>query len=99
MIFRGHGSSVRKCKPPCSPDENGFYPTNRALGLCLYNLGTMPPAALDDCLATHRYVRVDGPILLSNPFYELPENAMRRVAQPQDVPRKVRQIRAERSSE
>jgi len=77
---------------------NRFYETNRALGLCLYNLGSMPPAALDDCLATHRYVRVEGPILLSNPFYELPEEAMRRTAQPQDLPGKVRQIRSGRSS-
>ena len=71
---------------------NRFYESNRALGLCLYNLGTMPPSAIDDCLATHQYVRVDGPLLLSNPFYELPEKAMSRIAQPQDVQRKIRKL-------
>ncbi|HVO62209.1 MAG TPA: MEDS domain-containing protein [Terriglobales bacterium] len=75
---------------------NRFYESNCALGLCLYNLETMPPAAIDDCLATHRFVRVEGPILLSNPFYELPEKAMSRVARPKGVHRKIRKIRSTR---
>jgi hypothetical protein len=62
----------------------------------LYNLETMPPTAIDDCLATHPFVRVEGPILLSNPFYELPENAMSRVARANGVDRKLRKIRSAR---
>jgi MEDS: MEthanogen/methylotroph, DcmR Sensory domain len=73
---------------------NRFYQSNRALGLCLYNLGTMPPAALDDCLATHPFVRVEGQILLSNPFYELPETAISRIPRPAEVHRKIREIRS-----
>ena len=76
---------------------NLFYEKNHALGLCLYNLGSMPPEALDDCLATHPYVRVEGPILLSNPFYELPEKAMRRIADPRHAMKKVQQIRSTRT--
>lgn len=76
---------------------NRFYESNHALGLCLYNLGTTPPAALDHCLATHRHVRVEGPLLLSNPFFELPEMAASRKARPADVIRKVREIHSARS--
>jgi hypothetical protein len=64
---------------------NRFYETNNALGLCLYNLKTMPSALIDHCLATHKYIRIKGPILLSNPFYELPEEAFSRVARPETV--------------
>ena len=64
---------------------NDFFKTQRALGLCLYNRRTLPPAVLDHCLATHEYVRIDGPMLLSNPFYELPEQALRRTAHPDGV--------------
>jgi hypothetical protein len=67
---------------------NHFYRSNRALGLCLYRR-TMPAALLDHCLATHPVVRVEGPILLTNPFYELPETAMSRNARPEDVSRKI----------
>lgn len=76
---------------------NRFYESNHALGLCLYNLGTMPPAAIDDCLATHPFVRVEGPILLENPFYELPEKAMSRVARTQDVTQKIDSFRSSAS--
>ncbi len=76
---------------------NRFYEANHALGLCLYNLRTMPLEVLDDCLATHAAVRLEGPILLSNPFYELPETAMCRIARPLDVDRKIREIYSDRS--
>jgi hypothetical protein len=54
---------------------NEFYPSSRALGLCLYNRNKLPAATLDHGLATHPHVRVDGNILLDNPFYERPEEA------------------------
>lgn len=57
---------------------NEFYPSSCALGLCLYNRNRLPPATLDHGLATHRHVRVDGNILLDNPFYEPVETARSR---------------------
>ncbi len=71
---------------------NRFYESSHALGLCLYNLKTMPPESIDHCLATHKFVRIEGPILLSNPFYELPEQAFSRAACPDEVPRKLQKI-------
>jgi hypothetical protein len=76
---------------------NRFYESHHALGLCLYNIGTTPPTALDHCLATHPVVRVDGPLLLSNPFYEVPEVAVGRKPKPSEVMGKVRQFRVARS--
>ena len=67
---------------------NHFYRSHRALGLCLYRR-TMPPEFLDHCLATHAVVRVDGPLLLTNPFYELPEDAMTRKPLTEHVERKL----------
>ena len=58
---------------------NRFYRENKALGLCLYRKN-LPPAVLDHSLATHSVVRVDGPILLKNPFYEEPDVAATRTA-------------------
>jgi hypothetical protein len=75
---------------------NRFFESHHALGLCLYNIGTTPPAALDDCLATHPVVRVEG-LLLSNPFYEVPEVAVSRKPEPSEVGRKVQQLRVARS--
>src|SRR5579871_5160209 len=49
---------------------NEFYANNRALGLCQYNRKSLPPEFLDHCIATHRFVRIEGPIALENPFYE-----------------------------
>jgi len=77
---------------------NHFYQTNHALGLCTYNVRTMPAAILDDCMATHPVVRMEGSILMENPFYELPEQAMSRIARPQDVERKIRQLHSTRPS-
>lgn len=71
---------------------NHFYRANRALGLCLYNRRTLPGAALDHCLATHAHVRVEGPILLTNPFYELPEKAMVRQPDPESVHDRIGKI-------
>jgi hypothetical protein len=73
---------------------NDFFRSQRALGLCLYNRRTLPPDVLDHGLATHEYVRVDGPVLLSNPFYEHPEQARRRTAQPEGVYNRIDQIQA-----
>jgi hypothetical protein len=72
---------------------NHFYQSHRALGLCLYHR-TMPGGLLDHCLATHKFVRVEGPILLSNPFYEAPETARSRRPQPDDVDRKIRHFQS-----
>ena len=71
---------------------NRFYESSHALGLCLYNLKTMPPESIDHCLATHPFVRMEGPILLSNPFYELPEDAFSRIAHPDEVEAKIRKL-------
>src|SRR5581483_3395837 len=68
---------------------NHFYANHKALGLCLYHREKMPAATLDHCLATHKYVRVEGPLLLTNPFYELPELAARRVANPDGIEDRV----------
>lgn len=68
---------------------NHFYQSHRALGLCLYRR-TMPGGLLDHCLATHKFVRVEGPILLTNPFYEEPEIASTRTARPHDIDHKIR---------
>lgn len=57
---------------------NAFYPSSRALGLCLYNRNRLPTDTLDHSLATHPHVRIEGNILLDNPFYEAPETAASR---------------------
>lgn len=59
---------------------NQFYADHKALGLCQYNRKTMPSQFLDHCIATHRYIRIDGPIALENPFYEEPNIAIGRQA-------------------
>lgn len=58
---------------------NTFYPTQKALGLCLYNRNRLPAGTLDHGLATHPHVRIGGSILLENPFYETPAKAARRL--------------------
>ena len=73
---------------------NDFLSTHRAIGLCLYNRRTLPPDVLDHCLATHPLVRVSGPVMVSNPFYENPEQAMRRAANPHGVHTRIDQIAA-----
>lgn len=75
---------------------NHFYESNHAVGLCMYNVRTMPAALLDHCLATHPTVRMEGSILMENPFYELPEKAISRIAAPEDVDRKIEQLRSAR---
>lgn len=54
---------------------NEFYPSSPALGLCLYNRNRLPAETIDHGMATHPHVRVDGNILLDNPFYEEPARA------------------------
>jgi len=54
---------------------NAFYPSQRALGLCLYNRAKLPAETLDHSMATHPHVRIAGNILLDNPFYEPIEDA------------------------
>ncbi len=56
---------------------NAFYADNRALGLCQYSR-KLPEEILDHCIATHRIIRIDGPIALENPFYEQPQQAIGR---------------------
>ena len=43
-------------------------------------------------------IRLDGPILLTNPFYELPEMAMRRTADVAGLDGRIDQLRAGQSS-
>lgn len=74
---------------------NGFYASNKALGLCQYNRKTLPSEALDHCIATHKHVAIGGPILLENPFYELPEEAFFRMAKTaEEVAARIRRISA-----
>lgn len=70
---------------------NEFYANHRALGLCQYSR-KLPKPILDHCIATHRVIRIDGPIALENPFYEPPERAIGRKPEPQNVGRKLRAI-------
>jgi len=72
---------------------NKFYADNRALGLCQYNRKSMPSQFLDHCIATHRFVRIEGPIALENPFYEEPNVAIgRRAATESETRQKMRAI-------
>jgi hypothetical protein len=74
---------------------NHFYSSNRALGLCQYNRSRLPAKMLDTCLATHRHIRVEGPMILENPFYELPEDAMRIPRDGDGIDDKIAQIDAQ----
>jgi len=73
---------------------NHFYKSHRALGLCQYNRRRLPAGILDHGIATHPMIRIDGPILLTNPFYELPETAMCRTAQVEGVDDRIEQLRS-----
>lgn len=78
---------------------NDFYSNHRALGLCQYNRTTLPHEFLDHCIATHRVIRIDGPIALENPFYEEPNRAIGRKAEPEsEVRDKMRKIFAKAPS-
>lgn len=74
-------------------DLNAFYRTHRALGLCLYRR-SMPGIILDHCLATHPTVRIAGPVLLTNPFYELPDVAATRTPTAVGIEEKLDRIAA-----
>ena len=75
---------------------NQFCSNNRVIVLCQYNRRALPAGTLDHCLATHPWVRMDGPILLSNPFYEPLETAIGRIAAPGDVERKLGHLESAR---
>ena len=61
-----------------------------ASALCQYDRRRVPAAILEDCLATHPLVRVDGPRLLTNPFYGLRELTE---PHPHTIERKLGRIR------
>jgi len=73
---------------------NHFFgdPTNKALGLCQYNRNTLPAKILDTCMATHKHIRITDPMIVENPFYELPELAMSHGRDGADVTLKLTQI-------
>ena len=73
---------------------NEFYPSSRALGLCLYNRTKLPAATLDHGLATHPHVRMDGNLLLTNPFYEEPRQAASRQSDGSGLQRKLEWFRS-----
>lgn len=73
---------------------NQFYQTHRALGLCQYNRSRLPATFLDHGIATHPRIRIDGPILLVNPFYEVAEAAMHRKADVEGLDTRVDRLRA-----
>lgn len=72
---------------------NAFYPSSRALGLCLYNRNKLPAATLDHGLATHPHVRIEGNLLLENPFYEQAEEAARRAPDLGALPSKLQWLK------
>lgn len=72
---------------------NEFYPSSRALGLCLYNRTKLPPASIDHGIATHPHIRIDGDILLRNPFYEEPAKAAVRRSDSSAFGRKLEWLR------
>ncbi|HEY1937016.1 MAG TPA: MEDS domain-containing protein [Candidatus Angelobacter sp.] len=75
---------------------NDFYASSRALGLCQYNRKSLPPEFLDHCIATHKFVRIEGPIALQNPFYEEPNRAIgRRPASESHIQHKIKTIFAQ----
>ena len=59
---------------------NDFYPSHRALGLCLYNRTKLPAGLLIDGVATHPYVRIADNVLLENPFYLSKDPAAKQAA-------------------
>jgi len=69
---------------------NHFYANNRALGLCQYSRSKLTDASLDHGIATHPCIRMEGPILLRNPFYEPPEEAATRRARTRELANKFR---------
>ena len=77
---------------------NDFYPSSRSLGLCLYNRNRLPHATLDHSLATHPHVRLDGNILLHNPFYEAPEEAAVRQSDSGAIAKKLEWLKSALSS-
>lgn len=77
---------------------NHFYATHRAMGLCQYNRTKLPDETLDHGIATHPYIRMEGSILLANPFYEPPDEAANRIARSDEGRRKVRALEDRRTA-
>jgi hypothetical protein len=77
---------------------NHFYQTHRALGLCQYSRSKLPDADLDHGLATHPYIRMEGPILLENPFYEPPAKAAKRRSRPGQLAGKIRYFESKQTT-
>ena len=75
---------------------NRYCANNRVVLLCQYNRRALPAATLDHCLATHPWVRMEGPILLSNPFYVEREAAISRTVDPADLERKLGHLESAR---
>lgn len=73
---------------------NQFYKTSRALGLCQYNRRRLPATFLDHGIATHPMIRVEGPILMVNPYYEVPEEAMVRRAKVEGLAPRIERLRS-----
>ena len=68
---------------------NQFCRTHKAIILCLYDRNSLPAAAIDHSLATHRYVHMAG-VTLENPFYESDHrSADRQPADPEIVTEKL----------
>ena len=76
---------------------NQFYPTARALGLCLYDRKRMAAETLDGAIRTHPRALVEGHIC-ANPFFEPPDVFFNRVHPRENTERKLRQIAALRAS-
>jgi MEDS: MEthanogen/methylotroph, DcmR Sensory domain len=73
---------------------NVFYPSSRALGLCQYNRNRLLPDTIDHCLATHPHVRIEGNLLLENPFYESADEAAGRTANLAALPSKLQWLKS-----
>ena len=64
---------------------NSFYRSHKALGFCFYNRSVLPKHVLDHSVATHRWIHMQGPILLENPFCEPDHHAMFRTAHSPEI--------------
>jgi hypothetical protein len=67
---------------------NEFFRGVRGLGMCLYDRRQLSPSLVDHALATHWSVCLDGQHK-TNPFYEPPDIAKDRIAEPQQVAAKL----------
>lgn len=70
---------------------NQFFQSVRAVGMCLYDRAQLPSHLVDHAIATHPTVWIDRRHK-TNPFYEKPAVAARRVAQPDNVAWKIAEL-------